>query len=701
METIINREICELLDEREMEYSAYVILHRALPDMRDGFKPSYRRILYSMQKEGMTKLTKSADVEGVVMRLHPHGGCYPTIVNMVQKDTNLNPLIDGKGSFAQHTSRDMQPASPRYTEVKLSDYGANMMKGLNKNIVDMIPSYDGAKIEPVVLPVRHPQILTLAQQGMAVGMASNFPSFNLKEVCEATIKYIETGEKTILIPDFATKGYVIRDDKAFEEINMTGKGTIKLRGKYEISGQNIIITEIPYTTTREEIIEKIEQLVKEGKLKDVIDIVDITGLNTMGISIKAKKGTDMELLAKKLYQITTMETTYSANMNVLYNDTPTVMGVWDIIPEWCKWRNNCIKRVIEFDTDELRVKLHFLKGLEKCLIDIDKVISIIRHSKEDEIISKLMKEFDIDELQAEDIASMKLRDINKDKIINRVAEIKSIEDKIAWYEYVCSSEEELSKRAIDGLKDVIAKFGKERSTQIIEVTDEKPLSKEIMVEEYNCYITLTEKGYLKKTKLASDNHKMKDGDRVLQQLSCTNKMNILLFSDKGNLYTIKNYENDLVAPSAMGSYLPTILKMDKDENIIYIVPTLDYKGDMLFGFENGKVAKVSLESYNTTRSKLLNAYNMDSKLVHISLAEDKLMVAKSSIDKVLIFSNNTINSKNSRTSQGVAVLKSKNDSYMKSLEYLPDGVEQDVVDYYLGKTNAVGNFLKKEHNDMF
>lgn len=698
MQNIIDREISEVLDEKEMEFSAYSILHRAMPNIYDGLKPSYRRILYTMRDK--TSLTKSANVSGDVMKIHPHGDCYPTIVNMVQKDTNLIPLIDGKGSFAQHTSRDLQPASSRYSEVKISEYALDMMKSLNKNIVDMIPTFDGEKKEPLVLPVRHPQILTLAQQGMAVGMASNTPSFNLIEVCGATIEYIKNGTKTTLVPDFATKGSIIKDDKAFLDINESGRGTIKLRGRCEIEGQYLLIKEIPYTTTREAIIEKIEELCKNGKLKEVIDIKDTTGLKGMEIEVKTRKNTDMDLLIQKLYQLTPLETTFSANMNVLVDNRPMVLGVWSIIDKWIAWRRECIKRVLEFDANTLKEKLHILRGLEKCLLDIDKVIEIIRYSEESVINSKLMTKFGIDETQAEEVSSMKLKDINKDKIVKRIAEIDAIEGTINRYKAMCESIDSLNQCVIEGLKDVMTKFGKPRVTDIIEVCPTKTLTKEVLIEEYNCYITLTQEGYLKKTKLSSDTHKVKEGDIVKQQLPSTNKSSILLFSNKGNMYTVKGYQLELVAPSLLGAYVPTIISLEEEEEIIYMVSTLDFKGDMLFGYKNGKVAKVTLASYNTTRTKLQNAYFMDSPLIHISLAEDKLMIAKSSIDKVLIFNHDTINTKSSRTSQGNAVLKSKNDSYTKSLDYVSDNLEEEAIEYYKGNTNAIGKYIRKTEEGL-
>lgn len=692
MQNIIDREISEVLDEKEMEFSAYSILHRAIPNVYDGFKPSYRRILVTMKN--MTKLTKSANVEGEVMKIHPHGSCYPTVVNMVQKDTNLNPLIDGKGSFAQHTSRDLQPASSRYSEVKISEYALDMMKGLEKNIVDMIPTFDGEKTEPLVLPVRHPQVLTLAQQGMAVGMASNIPSFNLQEVCEATINYISNGEKVTLVPDFATKGYVLKDEKAFQDINESGRGTIKLRGKCEVEGQYILIKEIPYTTTREAIIEKVEELCKGGKLKEIIDIKDTTGLKGMEIEIKVRKGTDTDLLIQKLYQLTPLENSFSANMNVLVDNTPMVLGVWGIIDRWIDWRRGCIKRVLEFDIKGLEKKLHILRGLEKCLLDIDKVIEIIRFSEEDMINNKLMTAFGIDETQAEEIAHMKLRDINKDKIIKKIAEINKVEQTIIKYKQMCDSKEALNQCVIEGLKDVVAKFGKPRVSEVIEICPTKVLSKEVLIEEYNCYVTLTKEGYIKKTKLASDNHKVKEGDIVKQQLSSTNKSSILLFSNKGNMYTVKCHQLETVAPSVLGAYVPTIVSLEEEEEIIYMVSTLDFKGEMLFGFENGKLAKVTLASYNTTRTKLQNAYFMGSPLIHISLAEDSLMIAKSSIDKVLIFSHEPISAKSARTSQGNVVLKSKNNSHTVVFDYVPSSLEEEAIDYYRGSANSIGKYVR-------
>lgn len=701
---IVDREISEILDEKEMEFSAYAILHRALPNGYDGFKPSYRRILYTMRK--MTNLTKSANVTGEVMKIHSHGDSYPTVVNMVQKDTNIIPLVDGKGSFAQHTSRDLQPASSRYSEVKISDYALDMMKSLNKNIVDMIPTFDGEKLEPLELPVRHPQVLTLAQQGMAVGMASNIPSFNLVELCGAIVEYLETGKKTMLIPDFATKGYIVKEDKVIKSINELGRGVIKLRGRYEVIGKskNIIsIKEIPYTTTREAIIEKVEELVKNGKLKEIVDIKDTTDIKGMEIEITLRKGSDIDLFIHKLCKLTPFESSLSVNMNMLFDNIPMVVGVWEVVDRWLIWRRNCIKRVLEFDTKKLQDKLHILKGFEKIMSDTDKAVEIVRFSKENLINQELMSFFNLDEQQAEEVGSMNLREINKDKLLKRIEEIGEVERQISRFNSICESTEELNKCVIDGLKDVVGKFGVPRMTDIIEEEEAVELpSKEDLIEDYNCYITLTREGYLKKTKLASDSHKVKEGDSVLQQFSSTNKSNLLLFSNKANVYTIKAHQLDLVAPSVLGTYIPTILPLEENEEFIYIVPTVDYKGNIIFGYENGKVAKVTLSSYKSSRTKQVNGYNASSPLIYVSLEQDNmLMFAKSSIDKLLVFDPSTINEKSSKTTQGVSVLKSKEDSIMVSLGYLFSETPKEVVDYYLAKTNAVGKYIRKQDKDLF
>ena len=419
----------DIITENMMDFGAYSILQRAIPDLRDGLKPVHRRILYTMQTEKAVNFTKSANIEGAVMKIHPHGSSYDTMVRMAQKDRQSILFITGKGNFGQATSRDLAPAAPRYTEVKFSEFGKEMMNGLNKNLVDFVPSYDGTSMIPEVLPVRFPVILTQASSGVAYGMASSIPSFNAVELSNAMIKFIREGKKVLLIPDFATKGFVVNNPEVFKKINLEGSGSVQIRSKVEIDGNSIIVTEIPYTTTREAIIDKIVELSKD-KLKEVVEVKDLTGFKGMKFRVRFRRGTNVQEALEKLYQLTPLQDSYSTNLNVLINGSPKVMGVWEVITEWIKWRKKTIVRGLEFDIAKMKKELHFLRGLEKVLLDIDAAIEIIRRSKADMIEKNLMDKFSIDEIQAKEVADMKLRNINEDYILKKIQDIQKLEDKI-------------------------------------------------------------------------------------------------------------------------------------------------------------------------------------------------------------------------------------------------------------------------------
>ena len=653
-----NKEISTYLDEAMMEYSTYVLLHRALPVLTDGLKPSYRRILYTMLKEKTTSLTKSATIEGRVMEIHPHSGSYPTIVNMTQKDYNNVTWITGKGNFGQHTSRDMQPASSRYTEIKLSPYALDMMQNLKKNIVQMKPTFDGSSLEPLELPVLHPQVLTISQQGLGVGFATNIPSFNLTEVCQATIDYIEKGEIPILIPDLATGGYILNDTRQFAVINETGKGSFKIRAKYEVEDQYILIKEIPFTTTREEIIERIVDLVKAGKLKDIVDIKDTTDIKGMEIEIKIKKSANANNIMNLLYAMTPLESSFPVNMTILDDNRPKLMGVKQIIPKWVDWRRECLKRWLMFEIKEKQDKLHILRGLEKCLLNVDKAVDIIRNSNEDNVISDLCNFFDIDEIQAEEVASMRLKEINKDKIIKKIQSIKSLEQEIVDSQEIVSSTEKLNLLVIDGLKETMNKYGHSRKSEIID--NNTTISTDILIEDYNCQLVVTKEGYVKKTLRYSNNQKLKDGDSVILQVSTTNKSKLLAFTDKANCYFYNLHELPETQPSNLGNFLPSLLPLEDGEKIIYVTSTTDYSGYMYFSFSNGKVCKVPLTSYQTkqNRSKLMNSYNTESPLVYIGHhATDVDLLSKSSDGYYFLASSSLINEKTTRSSQGVTFQK--------------------------------------------
>lgn len=688
-------DICDMLDNKMMEYSSYVILHRALPSVEDGFKPSLRRILYTMHIHNMTKLTKSATVSGKVMEIHPHSDCYPTIVNMVQKDNHTNPFIIGKGAFAYHTSRDTQPASSRYSEIRIAPYSQEMMEGLKKNSVEMIPTFDGSKTEPLYLPTKHPNILTHSQQGMAVGMAANFPSFNLTEVCDYTIDYLNRITDKELIPDFATGGELIYNQAQIDKINNIGLGSIDIKARYEVSGDYILIKEIPYTTTREVIIEKIVELAKSNKLKEIVDIKDTTDLRGMEIEIKVKKNTDKELLMQKLYKLTPLQSSFSANMNCLVNNTPKVLGVKQIIQEWIKFRKQCLKRELEYDINQLQSIQNELLGLQVILQDLDKAISLIRSGKsENEAIEKLREYFDLNNKQLDYIVKIRMVNMNQEWLTSKIKRLSEVNNQLKVNLDNLESDDYYTSTIIEQLQDVKKKYGQPRRTTIIRSEEMIQIKNDDLIEDYNCQIVLTKEGYLKKTSRYSESQKTKDNDTVLQQIQSTNKSKLLLFTDKANCYLLNCYKLDTVQPSSLGSYLPSMLQL-QNENIIHAVTTTDFNGYMLFAYENGRVAKITLSSYNTNRSKITNVYNTESPLVSINdIEKDTDFIAISSIDKVLVFNTSQINHKSTKTSHGINVLRSKNDSIM--IEFKACEVDDSIKDYYRANIPATGKYNRKD-----
>lgn len=689
----INYDICQMLDDKMMDYSSYVILHRALPSIEDGFKVSLRRILYTMQKENMTKLTKSANVSGQVMKIHPHSDCYPTIVNMVQQDNHANPFILGKGAFAYHTSRDTQPASSRYSEIKIAPYSQEMMEGIKKDSVEMISTFDGSSVEPTYLPTKHPNILTHCQSGMAVGMATNIPSFNLSEVCDYTISLLNDDDTNGLIPDFPTGGKLIYNQSQIEKINSSGLGSVDIQSTYTADGDTIIINEIPFTTTREVIIEKIIDLVKSGKVKEITNVIDTTDLSGMSIEIKIKKNVDVDLLMQKLYKLTPLQSSFSANMNCLVNNKPQVLGVKSIIEEWIKFRKQCLKRELEFDIKQLKVEQVKLQGLSIILNDLDTAISLIRQSNtEKEAMSKLKSHFSLSDTMTDYISTIRMVNMNDEWLTSKISKLTEINKQLEVNQQNLPSDSYYTQRIISDLEYVKKTYGIARKTTIIHEDKVETISNTDLIENFNTQIVLTKDNYFKRTLKFSDSQKFKDGDSVLQQIPSTNKSKLLFFTDKQNCYYMNAWEIPTVQPSTLGSYLPSLLQL-QDEKVIHVVSTEDFKGNILFAFENGRVAKISLSSYETktNRTKCVNAYNSDSKLVSIHhIEKDCDFVAVSSIDKILVFNTQQINSKSSKSSMGVNALKSKNDSYM--IEFKP--CESDDMEYYMGNIPTVGKFRK-------
>ncbi len=710
----IEQKIIDTLEQNYMPYAMSVIVSRAIPEI-DGFKPSHRKLLYTMYKMGLLTgaRTKSANVVGQTMKLNPHGdmAIYETLVRLTRgNDALLHPFIDSKGNFGKQYSRDMRFAAPRYTEVKLDKLCEEVFGNLDKNTVDFVDNYDGTLKEPTLLPTTFPNILVNANQGIAVGMANSMCSFNLLEVCVTTVQYIldENVEIShyLKAPDLASGGQLIYNKKDMDDIYNTGKGGFKLRARYRYDKENtcIEIFEIPYTTTTEAIIDSIADLVKDGKIKDINDVRDETDLNGLKLTLDIRKSADPDALMNKLYRLTPLQDTFSCNFNILVNGSPKVLGIKGILREWLNFRINCIKRQTLYDIERNNEKLHLLLGLRKILLDIDKAIRIIRETEHEvQVVPNLMEGFGIDQVQAEFIAEIKLRNLNKEYILKRVSEVDNLKKEIEDLKGIYGSEDKIRKIIIRQLNDIAKKYGQPRRTEIIHEEHVEEITNEHLIEDYNLRLFLTGQNYFKKIPLvslrANPEHKVKEDDKILQELETHNKADLLLFSDKFTVYKLKIYEIGDCKASSLGEYLPNLLQLEPEEKIIYMVSTDDYKGNMLFSFENGKCAKIELGSYatKTNRKKLANAYSDYSKLIDMRyLEKDRELVAFSSIDKVLVFDTSNISSKTTRDSQGVQVLKSKKGSTMTTIREVSEAGFADLDYYRTRNIPATGCYLKSE-----
>lgn len=714
---VIEQKIVDTLEKNYMPYAMSVIVSRAIPEI-DGLKPSHRKLLYTMYKMGLLTgaKTKSANVVGQTMKLNPHGdmSIYETMVRMTRgNDALLHAYVDSKGNFGKHYSRDMHFAAPRYTEVKLDKICEELFKDLDKDAVDFVDNYDGTLKEPTLLPITFPNVLVSANQGIAVGMASNICSFNLKEVCEATIQFINNENVEISdyikAPDFSTGGQLIYKEKDIRDIYNSGRGSFKVRGKYRFDKENncIEVYEIPYTTTTEAIIDSVIELVKSNKIRDVVDVRDETDLDGLKVTFDLRKNTDPDALMNKLYKLTPLEDSFGCNFNILINGRPKVLGVKAIITHWIEFRVDCIKRQTLFDINKKSDKLHLLLGLKKILLDIDKAIRLIRETEEDAmVIPNLMEGFQVDQLQAEFIAEIKLRNLNKEYILNRVSEIEKLQKEIAELKDIYGNDKKIKKIIVKQLLEISKKYGHPRRTDILHEEHVEEITIEHFIEDYNLKLFLTDHNYLKKIPLTSlrtsPEHKLKDDDFIAQEIETHNKADLLLFSNKQVVYKMRIYEIEDCKASSLGEYLTNLLGLDKDEEIIQIVATDEYKGYMIFAFENGKIAKIDLNSYatKTNRKKLANAYSSTSKIVYMQyISEDEELVAFSSLNKVLIFNTSNINPKSTRDSQGVQVLKEKKGSVMICVKRLPEVTFKD-LDYYRTKNiPAVGCYIKDEDNE--
>ena len=674
---VVEQNIDSTIRENYMPYAMSVILSRAIPEI-DGFKPSHRKLLYTMYKMGLLNgaRTKSANIVGATMKLNPHGdsAIYDTMVRLSRGyEALLHPYVDSKGNFGKFYSRDMAWAASRYTEAKLDKICNELFRDIDKDTVDFVDNYDNTMKEPSLLPVAFPSVLVNTNTGIAVGMASNICSFNLKEICETTAALIRDSNhdvmQTLPAPDFIGGCQIIYDENALRQVYETGKGGIKLRARYEYdkSANCIDVLSIPSTTTCEVIIEKIIDLVKTGKIKDIADVRDETGIDGLKITIDLKRGVDPDRLMAKLYRFTTLEDSFSCNFNVLIGGVPRVLGVKALLEEWIAFRIECVRRRTYFDRNKKAEKLHLLKGLEAILLDIDKAVKIVRETDEEaEVVPNLMIGFGIDEVQAEYVAEIKLRHLNREYILKRTAEIEALEKEIAELDEILKSKTRIKTIIVKELKEIAEKYGQPRKSiiiyeDIVSYTEEKD-----DVPDYPVNLFFTKEGYFKKitpqSLRMSSNHKLKDGDEIAQTCEFSNNGELLFFTDKCQVYKAKAADFTDTKASALGEYVPAKLGMDEGENAVYMVATKDYKGILLFAFENGKLAKVPLEAYQTktNRKKLTGAYSDKSPLAGmVFFTEDKEFLLKASSGRMLLIHSGAINLKTTRSTQGVAVMKLK------------------------------------------
>jgi len=713
-ENIIKQNISDTLELNYMPYAMAVIVSRAIPEI-DGFKPAHRKLLYTMYLMGLLKgnRIKSADVVGQTMKLNPHGdsAIYETLVRLTRgNDALLHPFVDSKGNFGKHYSRDMAYAASRYTEVKLSSFCEEIFRDIDKNVVDFMDNYNGTTKEPTLFPTTFPNVLVTPNQGIAVAMASSICSFNLNEVCAATEAYIKNPNvdlsKYLLGPDFSTGGELIQDAEEAAKVYETGRGGFTLRAKYRYDKKNncIEVYEIPYTTTIEFIIDKVVALVKAGKLREINDIRDETDLHGLKIAIDIKRNVRPELLMQRLFSMTSLSDRFSANFNILIEGKPRTMGVREILREWVIFRAGCLRRQIAFDIEKKNERLNLLEGLSKILLDIDRAIAIIRKTEEDSrVIPNLMEGFDINREQAEFIAEIRLRNLNKEYLLNKVNErdklIKELEELNSYLE----NEGKIKTLICRQLRDVAKKYGQERRTEIV-VQEELPeIDEEEFIEDYGLKLFLTEQNYLKKISLASlrsaSEQKVKDGDRIIQELETGNKADLILFSNKCSAFKSKLYDIPDCKASSMGEYLNNLFDMEPDERIIFLMPTKDYEGSLLFAFANGKIAKVSLSSYatKTNRKKLVNAYSGKSELVAIYwLPEDKDFVAIRDMDKAALFNTSLLSVNASKNATGVQVCTLRKKNKMTRLYPAEEFISHDLEYYRINKIPSAGHFITEK-----
>lgn len=705
---VVEQQIVSTLEKNYMPYAMSVIMSRAIPEI-DGFKPSHRKLLYTMYKMGLLTggRTKSANIVGQTMRLNPHGDAaiYDTMVRLSRGyEALLHPYVDSKGNFGKFYSRDMAWAASRYTEAKLAAICSELFRDIDKNTVDFVDNYDSTMQEPTLLPATFPSVLVNANTGIAVGMASSVCSFNLKEVCETAAARIQHPNHDILstlqAPDFPGGGQILYDRQQMEQIYRTGRGGIRVRSRYayDASANCIDITQIPPSTTVEVIVEKVVDLVKQGKVKEISDIRDETGLAGLKITIDLKRGADPHKLMAKLFRLTTLEDTFSCNFNILVQGVPRVMGVGEILDEWTAFRIECVRRRTEFDLQKKMDKLHLLKGLEAILLDIDKAVSIVRKTEEEaEVVPNLMIGFGIDEAQAEYVAEIKLRHLNREYILKRTQDIAQLQSDIAELNAILDDPKKIRKIIIQELKEVAEKYGQPRRSILLYQDELADVAEELdEVPDYPVNLFFTRDGYFKKitpqSLRMSGEQKLKEGDEVTEHIEATNAADLLFFTDRCQVYKAKASDFDDTKASVLGDYVPAKLQMDEGESILQMLVTSDFGGYVLFFFENGKAAKVELSSYETktNRKKLVNAYCDKSPLVSLLvLPEDAEVLLTSSQGRKLLVHTGVIQAKSTRNTQGVQVMTLRRNATLQSAKIYHEG-DVETPDRYRKKIPAIG-----------
>ena len=711
---VVQQPITEMLQENYMPYAMSVIVSRALPEI-DGFKPAHRKLLYTMYKMGLLTgpRTKSANVVGQTMHLNPHGDqtIYDTMVRLARgNESLLHPYVDSKGNFGKAYSRDMAYAASRYTEVRLEKLSAELFRDIGKDTVDFVPNYDNTTTEPVLFPTTFPAILVNNNVGIAVSMASAICSFNLAEVCESTIGLLKDPDfdlsETLKGPDFPGGGFLIYNADELKRIYETGRGSLRVRGRYSFDKASgcIEVTEIPPTTTVEVIIDKIIELVKGGKIREISDIRDETDLSGLKIAIETKRGVDPDKLMQKLFRMTPLEDSYSCNFNVLIAGMPKVLGAKGILLEWIDFRRGCVARRVRFDLKKAEDKLHLLQGLGKILLDIDKAIHIVRETEEEEeVVPNLMIGFGIDQIQAEYVAEIKLRHLNRQYILDRLQETQDLENSIAEMRDILDSPRKISKIIIDELQEVAKKYGQPRKTLFVYADELNETEEEEEIPDYPVNLFVSAEGYFKKitpqSLRMSSVQKLKEGDTIVLQTETTNRAELLFFTDHAQVYKAKAADFSETKASVMGDYIPSRLGFEEEERLVGTVVTTDYQGDVLFFFENGKVSKVPLSAYETktNRKKLQKAYSDKSPLVCLSVpAEGGEYVLTSNQKRKLIFNPAMIASKTTRDNQGVAVMTLKKNGFVEKVEPLRENTFVSPHRYRTKTLPAAGMTVREE-----